>query len=104
MEDFVHFASEKDIAPVADIREALQKPNDRNFIERALKAEIVAAKFGFDASYPYRLQGDTQIEKALDLFPEAQKLAVAAADARAHAPGTPADAGARSAQAIPRTQ
>src|SRR5437899_11133171 len=34
MEDFVHFASDKDIASVADIREALQKPNDRSFIER----------------------------------------------------------------------
>ena len=69
-----------------------------------MKAEIVAAKFGFDASYPFRLQGDNQIEKALDVFPEAQKLAMAAADARAHGAGSPADAGSRAAQAIPRTQ
>src|SRR5438552_9143212 len=104
VEDFIRFSADKEVAPLEDIRQALDKPTDRRFIERALKGEIVAAKYGFDASYPYRLQGDTQIEKALDLFPEAQKLAVAAADARAHAPGTPADAGARSAQAIPRAQ
>src|SRR5438132_29901 len=87
IDDFARFAADKDIAPVDEIRQALDKPNDRKYIERALKAEIVAAKYGFDASYPFRLQGDTQIEKALDVFPDAQKLAMAAADARAH--GTP---------------
>src|SRR6266851_486496 len=100
MEDFVRFAAGKDIAPVADIREALDKPNDRSFIERALKAEIVAAKFGFDASYPYRLQGDNQIEKALDVFPEAQKLALQAADVRAKGLPCSNEAGSRAAQAI----
>ena len=104
VEDFERYAADKEIAPLDDIRQALDKPTDRRFIERALKAEIVAAKFGFDASYPFRLQGDTQIEKALDVFPDAQKLAMAAADARAH--GTPgaAEAGSRAAQAIPRVQ
>ncbi|HMC22301.1 MAG TPA: S41 family peptidase [Thermoanaerobaculia bacterium] len=104
IEDFVRYAADKDIASLDDIRQAIDKPNDRKYLERALKAEIVAAKFGFDASYPFRLQGDNQIEKALDVFPEAQKLAMAAADARAHGAGSPADAGSRAAQAIPRTQ
>jgi hypothetical protein len=87
-----------------DIHEALQKPNDRKFIERALKSEIIAAKYGFDASYPFRLQGDNQIEKALDVFPEAQKLAMQAADVRARGIGSPNDAGTRAAQAVPRAQ
>ena len=104
IEDFTRYAADKDVAPIEDIRQDLDKPTDRKFIERALKAEIVAAKYGFDASYPFRLQGDTQIEKAIELFPEAQKLAVAAADVRAHGTGTPADASSRAAQAIPRTQ
>jgi hypothetical protein len=70
-----------------------------------LKAEIVAAKFGFDASYPYRLQGDTQIEKAVEEFPEAQKLAMAAATARANGTAAANEAGSRAAQAaIPRSQ
>jgi carboxyl-terminal processing protease len=80
VEDFVRYAADKDMAPVADIREALAKPDDRSFIERSLKAEIVAAKFGFDASYPYRLEGDRQVEKALEVLPQAQKLASLAAD------------------------
>ena len=101
MEDFVHYASEKDIAPVADIREALQKPNDRNFIERALKAEIIAAKFGFDASYPYRLQGDNQIAKAIEVLPESQKLAEKAAALHSVPGANSSDAGTRAAQALP---
>ena len=64
----------------------------------------MAAKFGFDASYPYRLQGDNQIEKALDLFPDAQKLALQAADARAHGVPGVNNAGSRAAQAVPRVQ
>src|SRR5438046_3358483 len=67
IEDFIRYAASKEIAPIDDIRQAIDKPNDRKYIERALKAEIVAAKYGFDASDPYRLQGDDQIEKALDL-------------------------------------
>jgi len=34
IEEFVRYAADKEIAPVADIREALQKPNDRRYIER----------------------------------------------------------------------
>jgi carboxyl-terminal processing protease len=104
IDDFARFAADRDVAPIDDIRQALQKPNDRKFIERYLKAEIIAAKYGFDASYPYRLQGDTQIEKALEVFPEAQKLAMQAADVRSKGVTTTPDAGSRAAQAIPRTQ
>jgi len=101
MENFVAYASEKDIAPVADIRDALQKPNDRNFIERALKAEIIAAKFGFDASYPYRLQGDNQIAKAVEVLPDSQKLAEKPAALHSAPGANSSDAGTRAAQALP---
>jgi carboxyl-terminal processing protease len=105
VEDFIQYAATKDIAPLTDIREAIQKPVDRNYIDRALKAEIVAAKYGFDASYKFRLQGDAQVEKALEMFPEAQKLAVLAANIRLAESGRGAGAaGARAAQANPRTQ
>jgi carboxyl-terminal processing protease len=104
VEDFARYAADKEIAPVEEIRSTLDKPNDRKYIERALKAEIVAAKYGFDASYPFRLQGDTQVEKALELFPDAQKLASLAAEVRAHGSGTPAESSGRTAQAAPKTR
>ncbi|HEX7422133.1 MAG TPA: S41 family peptidase [Thermoanaerobaculia bacterium] len=104
IDDLARAAADQEIATVADVRAAMEKPADKNYIERAVKAEIVAAKFGLDASYVYRLQGDTQVEKALDVFPEAQKLATMAADARAHGgPANPADAGTRAAQVTPKT-
>lgn len=102
VEELIDHAASRDIAPAADIRAALQNPVDRKFVERALKAEIVAAKYGFDASYPYRLQGDAQVEKALELFPEAQKLAAVAADIRARGDeGQPGETGRR-AEATPK--
>jgi carboxyl-terminal processing protease len=104
VEDFVHYASDKDIAPLSDIRDAMQKPNDRQYIERALKAEIIAAKFGFDASYPFRLQGDNQIEKALEVLPESQKLAMKAAALRGNPIPGANDAGTARAQASPKTK
>lgn len=104
VEEFVHHAAASDVANEADIRAALQNDVDRKYLERAIKAEIVAAKFGYDASYPYRLQGDAQIEKALELFPEAQKLATMAASVRNGSEGRTTDAGTRAAQANPKTE
>jgi carboxyl-terminal processing protease len=105
VEDFVRYAADKEIASVEDIRSALQKPVDRRYIERALKSEIIAAKFGLDASQPYRLQGDVQVERALESFGEAQKLAELAATSRARGPAGPGvDAAAQAAQAAPKTR
>lgn len=105
IEEFVHHASAAEIASETDIRETLLKPEDRNYILRALKAEIIAAKYGFDASYPFRLQGDAQVEKALAVFPEAQKLATTAANARGRGSDSrSSEAGTRAAQANPKTK
>jgi carboxyl-terminal processing protease len=104
VEEFIHHAVEHDIAAESDIRDAMKIDADRKFVERALKAEIVAAKFGYDASYPYRLQGDVQVEKALEVFPEAQKLATMAAARAQSGEDATGNAGSRSAQANPKTE
>jgi carboxyl-terminal processing protease len=105
LEQLLELAVQADIAPERDIRDALAKPVDRNYIVRTLKAEIIAAKFGFDASYPFRLQGDAQVEKALEVFPEARKLATLAADVRANGGEAGAgEASSRAAQAAPKTR
>ncbi|HVS30629.1 MAG TPA: S41 family peptidase [Thermoanaerobaculia bacterium] len=103
IEEFVNYAADKEVAPIDEIRSAMLKADDRRFVERALKAEIVAAKFGFDASYVYRLQGDAQVEKALEMFPEAQKLATLATDLRSRGQGeSTGSARAQAAQAVPK--
>ncbi len=104
IEDFTRYAINKEIALEGDIRDVMNQPNDRRYIERVLKSEIVAAKDGFDASYPYRLQGDTQVEKAVSLFPDAQKLSMKASELRGHdLPGSKGEAGTRAAQASPHS-
>ncbi len=104
IEEFVNYAADKEVAPIDEIRSAMLKADDRRFVERALKAEIVAAKFGFDASYVYRLQGNAQVEKALEMFPEAQKLATLATDLRSRGEGaSTGSATAQAAQAVPKT-
>lgn len=82
VEKFVAYAAGKEIATADEILKTLAIPADRSYIERSLKAEIVAAKFGFDASYPFRLAGDELVARAIALFPDAAKLAMTAADAR----------------------
>ena len=105
IEEFVRHASAAEVANESDIRDALTKAEDSKYIQRALKAEIVAAKYGYDASYPYRLQGDAQVEKALEVFPEAQKLATLAATMRSNGyEPRSSEAGTRAAQAHPQTR
>jgi carboxyl-terminal processing protease len=105
IEEFARYSADKEVAAESDIRDVLQQPADRKFLERALKAEIVAAKYGFDASYPYRLQGDAQIEKAIELFPEAQKLSALAAQMRgSEGDKRQGETGSRAAQANPKTR
>ncbi|MEO8218233.1 MAG: S41 family peptidase [Acidobacteriota bacterium] len=83
MDEFVKFAAGKGIASADEIRKAMVSGPDRDYVERSIRAEIVAAKFGYEASYPIRLQADDQVLKALELLPQAQQLAVAAEQAHA---------------------
>lgn len=93
LQDFARFALEKSIASREDLQEVLTKPADREFLRRAIKAEIIAAKYGYDASYPIRLEGDEFVARALELFPAASELASVGEKARRErqASGTPSD-------------
>jgi len=82
VEEFVQYAVAKEIVKAGVLREALAKERDRAYIKRTLRAELVSAKLGYDASYPIRLEGDEQVAKAIELFPEASKLATKSASLR----------------------
>ncbi|HYM60243.1 MAG TPA: S41 family peptidase [Thermoanaerobaculia bacterium] len=75
-------ASEKGIGTIEEIKAALAETADRNFIRRGMRAEIIAARYGYDASYGDRIAADEEIARAIELIPDAAKLAVAAAKAR----------------------
>ena len=82
LEDLAQYVISNEIVPADKMAQALANTDDRQYIERTLRAEIVAAKFGYDSSYPIRLEGDDQVSKAIELFPEAQKLQALASDIR----------------------
>lgn len=92
VEEMIAQAVSKDVVPVAAIRTALVDNVARVSVEHAIRSEIVAAKWGFEASYPDRIARDAMVEHALTLFPEAEKLmarvvAYRAAEARKGAMG-----------------
>jgi len=89
IEQFAQYAIGNEIVPEKAMRDTLANTDDRDYIARALRAEIVAAKYGYDASYPIRLEGDEQVKKALELFPEAQKLSRLSNAVRSGGKGTP---------------
>lgn len=83
VEDLVKLAAAKKIGSVEEILGSIRLPADRAYLERALRAEIIAARFGYEASYPDRVAADDEVARAADLLPEAEKIADRAASAAA---------------------
>jgi hypothetical protein len=50
---------------------------DPSILDRAIREELMTAAFGREAGYRVSQEGDVQLKKALTLFPEAEKLAMA---------------------------
>jgi carboxyl-terminal processing protease len=70
MNEFRKFVESKEIK--IDEKEYLK---DINFLKARLKAEIAQMIFGFEGSIGILAGVDNQVQKALTLFPEAQKIA-----------------------------
>jgi len=83
VEEVVKMAAARKIGSVEEVLSAIRLPLDRAYLERAIRAEIIAARFGYEASYPDRVAADDEIARAADLLPEAEKIAAMAATAAA---------------------
>jgi carboxyl-terminal processing protease len=53
---------------------------EERYIRRRLKAEVASNLYGLVARYRIDAEGDGQLQKALDLFPQARKLLAASSD------------------------
>ena len=62
-----------------------QIDREREFIERALRTELVTAAYGTTTSLQVSNEYDDQLKKAIDLLPRARQLALDAARAKASA-------------------
>ena len=56
--------------------EAIEK--DKEYVKNLIKSEIAAALFGRNGRFKVKIQNDIQVQKALELLPEAKDLADAA--------------------------
>jgi carboxyl-terminal processing protease len=52
----------------------LAEADNREFTLRQLRAEVLGSKFGIEAAHQVLTEGDEQIQKALELFPQASVL------------------------------
>jgi len=64
---------------------------EREFIERTLRAELITAAYGSQTSFQVYNQYDDQLQKAIDLLPQAKQLAMQGEKARSVAGKSPAN-------------
>jgi carboxyl-terminal processing protease len=77
-DDFFRFVDAGPGHPVEKgARSAYAEEKDPLVVDRALRVEILTARFGDEAGYRASLENDIQLRKALTLFPQAEKLAMA---------------------------
>ena len=77
-EDFFKFVDAKPGLPFdKGAKATYAEETDPLVVDRAIREEILTAKFGREAGYRASLESDIQVKKALTLFPEAEKLAMA---------------------------
>jgi C-terminal peptidase (prc) len=62
-----------------------QVDKERKFVERALRAELVTAAYGMTTSFQVYNEQDTQLQKAIELMPQARQLAMDSARNKAAA-------------------
>lgn len=62
-----------------------QVDKERKFVETALRAELVTAAYGMTSSLQVYNERDTQLQKAIDLLPQARQLALDSARSKAAA-------------------
>jgi len=67
---FEQFATDKYKIPATQIEA------EREFVERALRTELVTAAFGSQTSFQVFNEYDNQLLKAIDLLPQAKQLAI----------------------------
>ncbi len=79
------FASFKNFAVKNYKYTPAQLDKERKFIERSLRAELVTAAFGMTTSFQVFNEQDTQLQKAVELLPQARQLAMDSARSKAAA-------------------
>ena len=77
-EEFFKFVDAKPTLPFdRGSKAAYAEEKDPDLVDRAIREELLTAAYGREAGYRVSMEGDVQLRKALTLFPDAEKLAMA---------------------------
>jgi len=74
-EEFFRFAETSKFSTAEELRRTWESDPNRQLVDVALRMELVNAKYGLEAGWAVRATGDSQIQKALTLFGEAERIA-----------------------------
>jgi len=76
LQEFKKWLISEGLSTEQEVAEGFADPDTRADALLRIRAEVFNAKWGQDASHRVRAQGDHQIQRALDLFDQANKLLV----------------------------
>jgi carboxyl-terminal processing protease len=73
-EAFLHFVEGRKTLEPAELKAVRETPRTADEVDRGILEEILNVTFGREEGYRSSLEADNQLQKALTLFPEAEKL------------------------------
>ena len=74
-EEFFKFAETAKFSTADELRRTWNDDPNHDLVDLAIRVELVNAKYGLEAGWGVRETGDAQVQKALTLFGEAERIA-----------------------------
>ncbi|HEY6065411.1 MAG TPA: S41 family peptidase [Thermoanaerobaculia bacterium] len=74
-EEFFRFAETSKFSTAEELKRMWNEDPNRELVDLAIRIELVNAKYGLEAGWAVRATGDSQIQKALTQFGEAERIA-----------------------------
>jgi carboxyl-terminal processing protease len=74
-DEFFQFAESSRFSTAEELRKTWNEDPNRDLLDLAIRVELVNAKYGLEAGWGVRATGDAQVQKALTLFGEAERIA-----------------------------
>jgi len=74
-EEFFRFAETSKFSTAQELRRTWNEDPNRDLVDLAIRVELVNARYGLEAGWGVRATGDAQVQKALTLFGEAERIA-----------------------------
>jgi len=74
-DEFFRFAEASKFSTAGELKRTWTEDPNRDLLDLAIRVELVNAKYGLEAGWAVRATGDAQVQKALTMFGEAQRIA-----------------------------